>query len=202
MARRTPKPPAEPTEGFGAPAGERALGAHVFRVEIPRSNREKVLVVEEYGYAGGYKGVPESEPRVRLDRSVWMGVRDAARRDFNPRLKAAGLPVGSWTVGTTRIDRILGRELCVLLWAAEHAETVDGLPALCARWAALRPEERWYLFSKAAAEASLPEDRDRGWRRAIGAALADPGEPAAGAGLRPPEGGAGDAGLRLFREAS
>ena len=202
MAKRSPKPPADPTEGFGAPAGDKAHGAHVFRVEIPRSNRERVLVIEDYGYAGGHKGVPEAEPRVRLERSVWTGVRDAARRDFNPRLKAVGLSTGSWTVGTTRVDRILGRELCVLLWAAEHAEDADQLPALCTRWSALRPEERWWLFGKAAAEAGLPEDRDRGWRKAIGAALADPGEPAARARPRPPEDGAGDAGLRLFREAS
>ena len=89
---------------------------------------------------------PPPEPRVRLERSTWTGIRDAARRDFNPRLKAAGLPTGAWTVGVTRVDRILGRELCVLLWAAEHAEGADQLPALCARWSALRPEERWWLF--------------------------------------------------------
>lgn len=155
--------------GFGAPD---VRGAHLFRVEIPRSNRERILIVEQFGYSGGHGGVPEEEPRVLLDRSIWNGIRDAARREFNARLKVARQPVGKWSVGSVLVDRILGKELCVLAWAAEAAD-LDVLPILCARWAALRPEERWWLFSMTAAEAGLPEDRDRGWRKALQTALTD-----------------------------
>jgi len=39
--------------------------------------------------------------------------------------------------------------------------------------AALLPEERWWLFAMTVAEAGLPEDGERGWRRALYAALSD-----------------------------
>jgi len=38
---------------------------------------------------------------------------------------------------------------------------------------ALRPEERWWIFSMTAGEAGLPEDTQRGWRRALFHALSD-----------------------------
>lgn len=180
--------PNEPHTGFGVP--ERP-GVHHFRVEIPRKNSEPVLVVESFGDAGGHGGVPAEEARVRLERERWSKVRDAAKKAFNPRLREAKLPAGKWTTGEVRVDRILGRELCVLLWAAEHVE-VEHAPVLCARWLALRPEERWWLFAVTVAEAGLPGDRQRGWRRALGLALGDPGAASAGgvrshARARPPE---------------
>jgi hypothetical protein len=70
------------------------------------------------------------------------------------------------------LDRLLGKELCVLAWAAEHA-TAEQMPVICSKWAALRPEERWWLFSVTAAEAGLADDSMRGWRRAIYLALSD-----------------------------
>ncbi|MAO19195.1 MAG: hypothetical protein CMJ35_02395 [Phycisphaerae bacterium] len=154
---------------FGAPD---IVGAHVFRVEIPRARNDAVVITEQYGYRGGHGGVPEEEPRVRLNRHVWSGIRDAAKREFNTRLKATKLPAGRWSVGDNLVDRILGKELCVLAWAAEEA-TDDVLPIVCTRWSALRPEERWWLFSMTSAEAGLPEDRGRGWRKALRSALCD-----------------------------
>ena len=104
-------------------------------------------------------------------------IADAARREFNERLKAAKIPVGRWHSGTNLVDRLLGKELCVLAWAAENA-TDEEIPVICSKWAALRPEERWWLFSMTVAEAGLPEDAKRGWRRALHLALSD-GEKAA-----------------------
>ena len=60
----------------------------------------------------------------------------------------------------------------MLAWAAETA-TEEQLPIICSKWAALRPEERWWLFSMTVAEAGLPEDTQRGWRRALYHALSD-----------------------------
>jgi hypothetical protein len=42
---------------------------------------------------------------------------------------------------------------------------------MAARWAAFKPEERWWLFSQTAAEAGLAEDKDAGWRLALYYAL-------------------------------
>ena len=43
--------------------------------------------------------------------------------------------------------RLLGKELCVLAWAAEAATDKETLAVIAQKWSSLRPEERWWLFS-------------------------------------------------------
>lgn len=162
------------TVDFGAPD---TFGAHIFRVEIPASRNEPVVIVEDYGYRGQEGGIPREEERVVLKRSIWSAIADIARREFNDRLKTVKVLTGRWHTGTNRVDRLLGKELCVLAWAAETANEGQ-LPVICSKWAALRPEERWWLFSMTVAEAGLPEDTQRGWRRALFLALSDGEKPA------------------------
>lgn len=157
------------TVDFGAP---NKFGTHLFRVEIPHARNELVLIVEDFGYRGLEGGIPRDEERVILLRSVWSGIADIARREFNDRLRAAKVATGRWHTGTTLVDRLLGKELCVLAWAAETANEKQ-IPIICNKWAALRPEERWWLFSMTVAEAGVPEDTQRGWRRALFFALSD-----------------------------
>lgn len=170
------------TVDFGAPS---SFGAHLFRVEIPAARNEPIAIVEDYGYRGHEGGVPGSEERVVLKRSVWTALADIARREFNDRLKGAKILTGRWHTGTNLVDRLLGKELCVLAWAAETA-TDDQLPVICHKWAALRPEERWWLFSMTVAEAGMPDDTRRGWRRALFHALSDGKKPAPGRKRRRP----------------
>lgn len=157
------------TVDFGAPD---KFGGHVFRVEIPAVRNEPVVIVEDYGYRGQEAGIPKEEERVILDRAVWSFIADIARREFNDRLKAAKLLTGRWHSGTNLVDRLLGKELCVLAWAGETANA-EQLPIICSKWAALRPEERWWLFSMTVAEAGQPDDTQRGWRRALYFALSE-----------------------------
>jgi hypothetical protein len=170
------------TLDFGAPD---TFGAHLFRVEIPASRNQPVVIVEDYGYRGQEAGIPRDEERVVLKRPVWSAISDIARREFNDRLKAARMLTGRWHTGTNLVDRLLGKELCVLAWAAETSND-EQLPVICSKWAALRPEERWWLFSMTVAEAGLPEDAQRGWRRALFCALADGEKPAPGRKRRRP----------------
>ena len=163
------------TVDFGAPE---KFGVHVFRVEIPSAKNESVLIFEDYGYRGLEGGIPRGEERVILSRTVWSGIADIARREFNDRLKAAKIQPGRWHSGTNLVERLLGKELCVLAWAAETAND-DQLAVICSKWAALRPEERWWLFTMTVAEAGLPEDTQRGWRRALFLALSDSEKPPA-----------------------
>jgi hypothetical protein len=158
---------------FGAST---AFGAHLFRVEIPPARAGIVVIAEDYGYRGLEGGIPQGEDRVVLQRPTWAAIADIARREFNDRLKAAKLTTGRWHTGTNLVDRLLGKELCVLAWAAETADA-DQLPVICSKWAALRPEERWWLFAMTVAEAGLPEDTQRGWRRALFYALSDGEKP-------------------------
>ncbi len=160
---------------FGAPE---KFGIHLFRVEIPLGKNEAVCIIEDYGYRGLEGGIPRDEERVILPRAVWSGIADIARREFNDRLKAAKIPTGRWHSGINLVDRLLGKELCVLAWAAETANG-DQVAVICSKWAALRPEERWWLFSMTVAEAGLPEDTQRGWRRALFLALSDGHKPPA-----------------------
>jgi hypothetical protein len=161
------------TVDFGAPD---KFGAHRFRVEIPAARTASVMIVEDYGYRGEEGGAPREEERALLPRPIWSAIADAARREFNDRLKAAKVRTGRWHTGDNLVDRLLGKELCVLAWAAETAND-EQLPVICSKWAALRPEERWWLFAMTVAEAGLPEDTQRGWRRALFFALSDGEKP-------------------------
>lgn len=161
------------TIDFGASV---AYGVHLFRVEIAAARNESVVIVEDYGYRGQEAGIPREEERAILARPVWSAIADIARREFNDRLKAAGVLTGRWHTGTNLVDRLLGKELCVLAWAAETASE-EKIPVICSKWAALRPEERWWLFAMTVAESGLPEDTQRGWRRALFLALSDGEKP-------------------------
>jgi hypothetical protein len=183
------------TVDFGAPE---AFGSHVFRVTIPAARNESVTIVEDYGYRGLDAGTPRDEERVILPRAVWSGIADIARREFNDRLKVAKIPTGRWHTGANLVEWVLGKELCVLAWAAETANA-EQLPVICSKWAALRPEERWWLFAMTVAEAGLPQDTKRGWRRALFFALSD-GEKPTGRVRRPRPANEKQSELPLFRD--
>ncbi|NJD03474.1 MAG: DUF3780 domain-containing protein [Ruminiclostridium sp.] len=157
------------TIDFGAPD---EYGAHVFYVNIPASKQGDVYITEDYGYYGGENGLPHNEERVILPRNIWTAIAETARKDFNDRLKARKVTTSRWKCGKNLLDRLLGKELCVLAWAAEKA-TAEEIPVICSKWTALRPEERWWLFSMTVAEAGIPDDKDRGWRKALYFALSD-----------------------------
>ncbi|MDR3584515.1 MAG: DUF3780 domain-containing protein [Desulfosporosinus sp.] len=157
------------TTDFGAPT---EFGMHHFYVEIPAAPRDAVCIYEDFGFDGDEARRETVECRLVLARELWTQIRDDARRDFNARLKNKKQSTGSWTTGKIKLDRFLGRELCVLGWAAEHASPDECL-VICQKWLALRPEERWWLYSKTASEAGHDNQSGRGWRKAIYCALSD-----------------------------
>jgi len=157
------------TVDFGAP---NEFGAYVFHIHIPESRSGEVRIIEHYGYKGGEGGIPLEEERVRLPRSVWSAIAETARRDFNERLREKKVAAGRWKAGKNLVERLLGKELCILAWAAEQAKPEEW-PVICIKWTALRPEERWWLFAMTVAEAGRPDDTDRGWRKALYYALSD-----------------------------
>lgn len=154
---------------FGAPC---EFGMHHFYVEIPVAPRDAVLIYEDFGFDGDEARRETVECRLVLARELWTKIRDDARRDFNARLKTKKQSTGSWKTGKVRLDRFLGRELCVLGWAAEHASPSECL-VICQKWMALRPEERWWLYSKTSSEAGRDDQTQRGWRKALYCALSD-----------------------------
>lgn len=157
------------TIDFGAPKG---FGIHHFFVEIPLEPKAAVSIFEDFGFDGDDARRETTEKRVVLARELWTKIRDDARRDFNDRLKVKKQSTGTWIAGKIKLDRFLGRELCVLAWAAELATTEECV-IICQKWLALRPEERWWLYSKTSSEAGLADQKDRGWRKALYCALSD-----------------------------
>lgn len=156
--------------GFGAPS---SFGAHVFKINIPPGRAGKVVIREDFGYLAGRDGVPEFELRAQIERKFWTPLADIVKRDFNTRLRARRLPTGVWLPGDVAIERMLGKELCILLWAVEHAETTEQVEVIVKKWAALRPEERWWMYAMTAAEGGTVNDTQRGWHKALFHALSD-----------------------------
>lgn len=160
------RPPA--TLGFGVPA---TSDPHHFRVEIPRANAGKVHISEQLGL----QSLSEEHAvidRVLLERSRWTAIRSEVQRAFNARLKAHGLKTSAWKVGENPVDRLLGKELCVLAWAVEQMDP-ERISVAVRNWLALRPEERWWLFAMTAMSTGGVRDGDRGWRAALRHALGD-----------------------------
>lgn len=159
---------AEYFEGFGATI---AWGAHIFTVTIPADVKGSVTITEDYGIKGGEGSLPLTQDRVLLPRILWSGIAEASRKDFAVRLKEQKLRSSRWNVGVNKVDRMLGKELCVLAWAVEHAESADEAMAIADQWAVLKPQERWWFFSHIAAVAGFPHEKNEGWRKAIYLAL-------------------------------
>ena len=109
-------------QGFGFQPEQ---SEHHFVVTIPGRGREEVLIAEYLTFAagGGYAppslgiGIQDAKLRVALARLKWDEIADAARVEFNRRLKKHGLPSGRWKRGENPVARLLGKELTLLAWA-------------------------------------------------------------------------------------
>lgn len=157
-----------PTLGFGVPA---TSDPHHFKVIIPRSNTGRVQISEYLGLQATSDEAAVID-RVLLDRPRWTAIRGEVQRAFNARLKAHDLKTAAWKVGENPVDRLLGKELCVLAWAVEFMDA-EKIPVAVRNWLALRPEERWWLFGMAAISTGGINDGDKGWRLALRHALGD-----------------------------
>ena len=159
---------AHPTLGFGVPA---TSDPHHFQVIIPRASSGKVQISEHLGLQAHTDEFAIID-RVLLERLRWTAIRSEIQRAFNTRLKEHDLKTSSWKVGENLVDRLLGKELCVLAWAVEGME-MENIPVAVRNWLALRPEERWWLFGMTAMSTGRIGDGNKGWRLALRHALGD-----------------------------
>jgi hypothetical protein len=156
------------TLGFGVPA---TSDPHHFKVIIPKASTGKVQISEHLGLQAASADNAVID-RVLLDRPRWTAIRAEVQRAFNARLSAHGLKPSAWKVGDNLVDRLLGKELCVLAWAVEQMGT-EKIPVAVRNWLALRPEERWWLFGMTAMSTGGLFDAGKGWRAALQHALGD-----------------------------
>jgi hypothetical protein len=170
MSKTREKPPAyaHRTLGFGVPA---TSDPHHFVVRVPRGNAAPVLISEHLGM-GSETAREQVIDRVVLERHRWTAIRAEAQRAFNARLKENNLAPAAWKVGDTPVDRLLGKELCVLAWAVERLDP-EKIGIAVRNWLALRPEERWWLFGMTAIATGGIADTNKGWRVALRYALGD-----------------------------
>lgn len=157
-----------PTLGFGVPA---TTDPHHFVVDISKAISGSVRIIESLGLEAKdhQTGVIE---RVVIDRIRWNAIRSEVQRAFNVRLKEHNLKPSSWKTGDNMVDRLLGRELCVLAWAVEGMDEANFGIAV-RNWLALTPEERWWLFGMTATATGGLGDGGKGWRLALRHALGD-----------------------------
>ena len=113
---------------------------------------------------------PRGRLRLELPPLKWNSVAPPLVRALNRRLRAAGLPAGRFRPFGTPVEEGLGKEMLVLLWAADLADPgqIDGIAA---NWTLFRPEElRWLYTMTDTAWGALNERR--GWRAALREMLA------------------------------
>jgi hypothetical protein len=156
------------TLGFGVPA---TSDPHHFKVIIPKANAGRVHISEYLGLQAQSAELSVID-RVLLERPRWTAVRAEVQRAFNARLKTHNLRTSAWKVGENQVDRLLGKELCVLAWAIEDMD-MEKIPVAVRNWLSLHPEERWWLFGMTSISTGGIKDGSRGWRLALRHALGD-----------------------------
>jgi hypothetical protein len=164
--------------GFGFVPSE---SEHHFLVTMPSNTGNSIYISEhltwddstarrELNFALGQE---DAKVRVVLPHRKWEAIADAARAEFNRRLRQYGLKTGKWKGGQTPLSCLFGKELVLLAWAIEDAD--PGLiSAAINNWLGLTPEERWWLFTMTnAATGHAITGRNKGWRKAVRYALTE-----------------------------
>ena len=159
------------THGFGVPNDPLP---HQFLVRIPSGRTDPVEVWEDFGAAAAATA-SQKLCRIVVPREAWRQVAEGVKSHLNRRLKAKGLKGSRFVIGENRVERILGRELCVLAWAVEDATPDESLIAFT-RWSSHRPEELWWLFQQIDRDGGEWNSPKTGWRIAIRHALIRDGD--------------------------
>lgn len=159
------------THGFGVPND---MAPHQFLVRIPAGRADPVEVWEDFG-AAAVGSAAQKLCRVAVQQDTWRQVAEGVKFHLNRRLKEKDLKASRFNTGENRVERILGRELCVLAWAIEDATPNEAAIAFT-RWSSHRPEELWWLFQQIDRDGGEWDSPKTGWRIAIRHALIKDGE--------------------------
>jgi hypothetical protein len=163
---------ATPTANFDCPD---IYQEHGYLVRLTKGRDAKVHVFEVFGRLPTERETewaPETILRCEASRDVWDVISPEVRPEFNRRLKAEDKPAGRWGADETAVQRLLGKELLVLLWAVELPDVKPEEIAVAIRnWLGLKTEERWWLYTMTAAATGLAHQSGMGWRGALRQAL-------------------------------
>lgn len=91
---------------------------HAYLVRLSKGKAASAQVFEVFGRSpelGEKEWAPETILRCELPRATWDAVSGEVRAEFNRRLKVDNKPAGRWGADDTAVQRLLGKELLVLL---------------------------------------------------------------------------------------
>lgn len=151
-----------------------------FLVVTPKGKRKEpqnVCVYERFVWDDAPEQVRELPPfeayrqKVRLSQEKWNVVKSALEHELNLTLKGQNMKVGHFKQGQVPVERLLGKEMMVLLWAIEDCDP-SVIPNAIRNWRGLSREERWWLFTMTNATTG-DADIKRGWRIALRYAITD-----------------------------
>lgn len=158
--------------GFGFKPNE---SRHHFLVYISQKKGTRVMVYERFSWQDEKKkqtlNLHEDKAKSEISKHKWELLKDTLQTEFNSRLKVQRMPAGRFVIGQTPVERLLGKELLVLVWAVEDCDPTN-VPIAIRNWLGLAPEERWWLYTMTNASTGNIDDR-KGWRKALRYALCE-----------------------------
>lgn len=159
------------TLGFGFNPEE---SRHHFLVCIPNKQEGTVVIYERFVWQDEQSqklNNYEDKAKAEISKRKWKLLEDTLKIEFNNRLKKKKAPVGRFVQGQTPVERLLGKEMLVLVWSIEDCDP-SVIPIAIRNWLGLCPEERWWLFTMTNAATGGVHDK-RGWRKALRYALTE-----------------------------
>lgn len=158
--------------GFGYTKSE---SKHCFVVNIPKDKKSNVEVYECFVFEGDLTSTKSKDKQLKLSisKEQWNKCSTFIANEFNNRLKQSNLKVSKWKQGENIVERLLGKELVLLLWAIENTNKEEDISKALLNWNGLSKEERWWLFTMVNAVTGInsQENKTKGWRMAIKYAL-------------------------------
>ena len=144
-----------------------------FYVIIPKDKKQEVYIYERFQWDEAEEQTIHHQDilKIKLSYYKWTKIVKEVVSEFNTRLKEYKKPIGRFVIGGTAIDKLLGKELMVLLWGIEHNDP-SGIPTALRNWIGLLPEERWWLYTMTNASTGGIHDK-KGWRMALRYALCE-----------------------------
>ncbi len=157
------------TYGFGVNPDE---SQNYFLVRIPsRHTADRHVEIHEcFEWPPGQVRRASDKIRLIIPRNKWNKIAPDLTAEFNARLKANKLNPGKFLTAGTPVEKFLGREMMILLWAIENCDPRE-IPGAIVNWKGLMPEERWWLYTITNAATGDINDGKRGWRVALRFAL-------------------------------
>jgi len=161
------------TIGFGFDPQE---AEQHFMIIIPESQTDDVIVYERFVWDEDEiqtSNLPpaKSKCKVVINHAKWNLVKNAIETEMNKTIKLTNKIVGKFKPGMIPFERLLGKEMMVLLWAIEDCDATL-IPNAIRNWSGLSREERWWLFTMTNATTGDVNFK-RGWRIALRYAITD-----------------------------